>query len=201
MNLSSKPKIALLLVLSLALLATGCTAQWISVALSDLPALTQMALNIATIVTSLQSGNQLSASDAAAIQNISAQASKDLNLLQSLYNEYKSSPNAGTVQQIQSVIADINQNLPALLQAAHIGDPTLASRISAAVDLIVTTVDSFSALIPQSPAPTSAMAARRAGSLKSIVPKAKDLKKRWNQQVCAPTGQPALDAALALCSF
>ena len=31
----------------------------------------------------------------------------------------------------------------------------------------------------------------------AVVPQAKDLKKQWNLQVCAPTGDAALDAALA----
>src|SRR5208337_845967 len=127
----------------------GCSTQWISIALADLPALTQMALNLGTIVTTLQSGNQVSAADAAAIQNISAQASKDLNLLQALYNQYRTNPSASALQKIQSTIADISQNLPALLQAAHIADPVLSARVAAGVNLILTTVASFAALIPQ----------------------------------------------------
>jgi hypothetical protein len=79
---NSRPKAALAVLLAISLLATGCTAQWISVALADLPVLLQMALNIGSLVTTLQSGQQLSASEAQAIQNISAEASKDLNLLQ-----------------------------------------------------------------------------------------------------------------------
>jgi len=199
MNLSPKSKIALSLILSLTLVATGCTAQWISVALANLPVLTQMALNIATVVTTLQSGNQLSASDAAAIQNISTQASQDLNLLHSLYNQYKSDPASGTLQEIQNAIADIDQDLPALLQAAHISDPVLSSRISAAVSLILTTVDTFAALIPQSSAPVTARMARSMSSAKLSPPHAKELKKEWNQQVCAPSGKPAFDAAFSLC--
>jgi hypothetical protein len=93
---------------------TGCSAQWMSVALADLPALTQMALNIATLVTTLQSGKQIDPAEVTAVQNISAEASRDLSLLQSLYNEYKANPNASTLQKIQSTIGDINQSLPAL---------------------------------------------------------------------------------------
>jgi len=44
-----------------------------------------------------------------------------------------------------------SQNLPALLQAAHINNPALSTRIMAAVNLILTTVGSFAALIPQGP--------------------------------------------------
>ena len=55
MKKNSMSRIVLAAVLSLALVATGCSAQWISVALADLPVLTQMALNIASLVATLQS--------------------------------------------------------------------------------------------------------------------------------------------------
>jgi hypothetical protein len=134
MKCNSRPKAALVVLLSISLLATGCTAQWISVALADLPVLLQMALNIGSLVTTLQSGQQLSASEAQAIQSISAEASKDLNLLQTLYNQYQANPTASALQKIQSTVADISHNLPALLQAAHIGDPVLAARMASAVN-------------------------------------------------------------------
>jgi hypothetical protein len=197
LNSISKSKTVLAIVLSISLLATGCSAQWISIALADLPVLTQMALNIGTIITTLQSGKQISSADAAAIQNISAQASKDLNLLEALYNEYKANPSASAIQKIQSVVADINQNLPALLQAAHIGDPVLSARIAAGVNLILTTVASFAALIPQTSArPTAQKVSRR----QVAIPKASDLKKQWNQQVCGPAANSALDFSAAGCT-
>ncbi len=195
MHSNSKTNAVLAIVLSLSLLATGCTAQWISVALADLPVLTQMALNIAALVATLQSGKQLNPAEAAAIQNISAEAGKDIALLQTLYNQYKANPSTSKLQEIQNAIADINQNLPALLQSAHISDPVLAARIAAAVDLILTTVTSFAGLIPQ----TAAVTSRSVAAPSTAVPKAKDLKKRWNQQVCAPTGNAVFDSALAAC--
>jgi hypothetical protein len=187
----SRSKTILALVLAISLAATGCSAQWINLALQDLPVLTQMALNIATLVSTLASGQQASAADAAVIQNISAQASRDLNLLQALYSEYKINPSGTTLQKIQNVISDLNQNLPALLQSAHIGNPVLSARITAAVNLILTTVSSFAALMPQA-APSTAQKSPAAPP-----PSAKDLKKQWNQQVCAPTGNSAMDAAFA----
>jgi hypothetical protein len=192
----SKSKAALAILLSISLLATGCSAQWISIALADLPVLTAMALNIGTLVTTLESGKQISAAETAAIQNISAQASKDLNLLAALYNEYKANPSANAIQKIQSVIADINQNLPALLQAAHIGDPVLAARVAAGVNLILTTVASFASLIPL----TSQMStSQKVPAQKVVIPKTSDLKKAWNQQVCGPTGSAALNISTASC--
>jgi hypothetical protein len=192
MQLNCKTKVLLSILLSISLLATGCTAQWISVALADLPVLIQMSLNIGTLVTTLKSGQQLSSADAAAIQNIGNEASKDLNLLRTLYDEYETTPSDDNLQKIQGVISDINQNLPALLQAAHVSDPVLSARVTAAVNLILSTVNSFAALIPQSIRPQIV-------HRKASVPHAKDLKKQWNQQVCGPTGKPALDGAFASC--
>ena len=194
MKSHSKSKALLAIVLAITITATGCTAQWIGIALQDLPVLTQMALNIAALVSTLASGQQASAADTAVIQNISAQASRDLNLLQTLYNDYKANPSATTLQKIQNVIGELNQNLPALLQAAHIANATLAARITAAVNLILTTVNSFAALMPQNGPVTSRKATAR-------LPKAKELKKQWNLQICAPTGNAALDQAFAAISL
>jgi len=196
-NSISKSKTVLAMVLSISLIATGCSAQWISVALADLPVLTQMALNIGTIITTLESGQQISPGEAAAIQNISAQAGKDLNLLATLYNEYKANPSASVLQKIQSAIADINQGLPALLQAAHISDPILSSRLAAGVNLILTTVASFAALIPQT---STQLVAAKVTRSQVTIPKASDLKKQWNQQVCGPTSSSALDFGAAGCT-
>jgi hypothetical protein len=191
MKINSKSKTLLALALAIALAATGCSAQWINTALQDLPVLTQMALNIATLVSTLAAGQQASAADTAVIQNISAQSSRDLNLLQTLYNEYKATPSPTTLQKIQSTISDLNQNLPTMLQSAHISNPTVSARMAAAVNLILTTVNSFAALMPQA----SSATARKISP--SPLLHANDLRKQWNQQVCAPTGNPALDAAFA----
>jgi len=196
MNTHSRSKIALALLLSIALGATGCSAQWISVALDDMPVLLQMALNIGTVVTTLRNGKQLSPADAALIQNISTEAAKDLTLLEALYKEYKATSSADTIRKIQNAIADINRNLPALLEAAHISDPNLSSRIAAGVDLILSTVNSFAALIPQPAAPLHAQVMRQ----KAPVPHVQDLKQRWNVEVCGFPGDAVLDSSLAGCS-
>jgi hypothetical protein len=177
--------------LSTALATTGCSAQWLNVALADLPALTQMALNIATLVTTLQSGKQIDPAEITAVQNISAEASRDLSLLQSLYNEYKSNPNASTLQKIQDTITQITQNLPVLLQSTHISDPATSARVSAGVNVITTTVASFAALMPQTTPSTSQAVP------KPTIASPKDLKKQWNQQVCGPG--ISLHAAIDAC--
>src|SRR5437763_258910 len=176
MKFNSIGRIILAVVLSISLIATGCSVQWISVALADLPVLTQMALNIAALIATLQSGEQLSPTEALGIQNISIEASKDLILLQGLYNAYKSNPSPATLQKIKSVIADINQNLPALLQAVHISDAALSVRITAALNLIVTTVSSFESLIP--PVPPSPKTARQ-NTVEQNVPQRKTVRENY----------------------
>lgn len=190
--MNSKSKSLLALVLAVAIAFTGCSAQWLNIALQDLPVLTQMALNIATLVSALAAGKQANPGDVAVIQNISAQASRDLNLLQSLYAEYKANANATTLQKIQSLISDMDQNLPALLQSAHISNSLVSARIAAAVNLILSTVNNFAALMPQ----TAPATGRK---LTAQPPNASQLKQQWNQQVCAASGSEAFDAGLTGC--
>jgi len=198
MKSNSRSKTLLVMLLSFSLLATGCSAQWINVALADLPVLLQMALNIGSLVATVQSGKPLSPTESAEIQDISNQASRDLNLLQALYNEYKTSPSATTLQKIRNSFADMNHNLPALLQAAHISDPVLSTRITAGVNLILSTVNSFATLIPQPVGPVTAQKVLRKPT---AVPHSSDLKKQWNQQVCGPSGNTAVDSALSYCEL
>ena len=197
--MNSKSKALIALVLAITIAATGCSAQWINIALQDLPVLTQMALNIAPLVTALATGKQASTGDVAVIQNISAQASRDLNLLQTLYGEYKANPNSTTLQKIQNVISDLNQNLPTLLESAHISNPTLTARVTAAVNLILTTVNSFASLMPQTAPATAQRAPAKVQTLNNSLPRPKDLKNQWNLQVCATSGDAAFDQAFADC--
>jgi hypothetical protein len=179
-----KSKGILALTLAISLVAVGCSSQWISVALADLPVLVQMALNIAGLVSTLDSGKPLSAHDQTAIENISTKANRDLVLLQSLYNGYKVSPDATVLDEIGVVASDITQNLPAIVNAAQISDPVLAGRVTAGVNLIVTTVLSFVALMPHPP--PGAVEAKKAAAARGVKmkpPTAEQLKREWNLQV------------------
>ena len=195
MNVHFKSKSLLALVLAIAIATTGCSAQWINIALQDLPVLTQMALNIATLVGTLSSHKPPNTADLAVIQNISAQASRDLNLLQTLYSEYKENPSDTTLSKIQNVIAELNRNLPALLESAHISNPVLSARVTAAVGLILSTVNSFAVLIPHT---TTAVSAR-ISKVPQHLPTRQELKQRWNEQVCAAPEGGTTVQALAEC--
>ena len=53
-----------------------------------------------------ETGKQLSPAEALAIQNISAEASKDLTLMQSLYSQYKANPERGHAAEDRSLIQE-----------------------------------------------------------------------------------------------
>lgn len=170
----------LAILLTMVMFTVGCTASWINVALQDLPVLLQMALNIATLASTFSGAQAPSQNEINAINQIAAEASKDLSLLQTLYNQYESSPSPELLGQMENVIADINTNLPALLTAAHIQNATLQQQVTAAVGLILTTVTSFAALIPQ-PTNPAVQAMKATLHQKPLGPN--DLKKAWNAQV------------------
>jgi hypothetical protein len=182
MRSKSLNKLVLTCVLCLALIATGCSAEWINVALADLPVLTQMALNIASLVRTGSSGEAPDASEAEAIRNVSGEAIKDLVLMQQLYQSYKANPSVDNIRKIQNVITALNRNLPALFETSHIKNPALSTRVSVAVNLILTTVNTFAALIPEN---TVHAAKQSTGERQLAVSGPKDLKRQWNQQVCS----------------
>jgi hypothetical protein len=115
------------------------------------------------------------------IQNISAQASRGLNLLQSLYSEYKANPSQTTLEKIQNAISDLNHNLPALLESAHISNSLLAARISAAVNLILSRVNSFAALMPQNAPATGRKLAGGAIHGKAVEATVEPANLRWER--------------------
>ena len=170
-----------------------------ALALADLPVLTLMALNLTALGATLQTGKQIHPAEALAIPNVAGEAIKGLTLLQSWYNQYKASPSQDTLQKIKNLIRETSQNLPALLQAARIGDPALSSRITAALNLILTTVNRFAALLPRasSSSRSARVAASRAAGTNAVIPHSQDLKRQWNQQVCGSSGNGVLDAALS----
>lgn len=149
-------------ILSLALVVAGCSTSWINTALADLPVITEVALNIASLVAGAQSANSNGASSANSVatevQNIAAQVKSDLTLVQSLITSYQSATPAQKpvlVQKISAALADVQTNLNAILTAVHVKDAALQATITAAVGVAVTTIVSIESLLPQpAPAPT-----------------------------------------------
>jgi hypothetical protein len=186
-------KASLCTFLSAALILAGCSTSWINVALADLPVITEVAVNIASLVAADPNGSASGANSAAAaeVQTIANQVKSDLALVQSLVSSYQSATAAqkpAVVQKISAALADVQTNLNAILTAVHVNDAALQATITAAVGVAVTTVASIESLLPASPAPVSAPATAKASS-GSRPPSAKQLKKQFNA-IFAANGFP-----------
>lgn len=133
--------------------------------------------DVLSIVAVAQGHGQISASQAAAIQAASAQATTDLQLIQDLVAQYKANPTASTLQKIQAAIADAQTNLEAILAAAHIKDPATQAAITAAVGLAMTTLLAIESLLPTAQASSARHARKGAPQL----PSPKQLQSQLNQ--------------------
>ena len=172
-------------ILSLTLIVAGCSASWISTALADLPVITQVALNIASIVAAAQGKGQASPAVTSQVQNIAAQVQSDLTLVQSLIADYQSATAAqkpAFVQKIAAALADVQTNLNAILTAVHVSDTALQATIVAAVGVAAATVASIASLLP-----ASAGTVRANNAVKP--PSVRELKKQFNA-IFASNGFP-----------
>lgn len=191
-------------ILSLALILAGCSTSWIQTALADLPVITQVALNIASIIAAAQGKSQADATVTNQVQSIANQVKSDLTLVQSLIASYQSATAAqkpGLAQKISAALSDVQANLNAILTAVHVKDAALQATIVAAVGVAVTTVASIMSLIPANAAgPASAAAASASGAAAQSAsanrprvatkpPSASQLKKQFNA-IFAANGFP-----------
>ncbi len=192
MNFNSMSKTVLAFVLSISLVTTGCSAQWISgtgrFAGAHPDGVEHRGFDVDAAVrkaTDSRRGSGNSEHFCGSQQRPYTSAGA-LQFLQSQpefgHSAENRQPDSGHQSQPPGIAAG----------SPHQRSSALSVRITAAVNLILTTVSSFASLIP--PALT---AAPRTARRNTAIPLAKDLKKQWNQQVCAPSGNAALDAALA----
>ena len=174
--------LALILVATMAL--TGCwfNPAWIQDALNDLPVLIQMAEAILQIVSVTKTGSPASVGDIAAINQIGTVATQGLTAIQNLYKSYQSANSTTTIADIQAAGAALVANLQSLLQAAQIKDPVLLARVTSAVNLIVSTVNTIIGLLPASTSSADMKTAKQKAA-SAPIPKAADLRAAWLNQV------------------
>jgi hypothetical protein len=152
---------------------------WLTLASQDLPILEQEAQNIIAISDP---------GDLALVTQLSNGISASLTLVTDAISAYQANPSATKLQAIAAALAKASTDLPALLAALPISDPTVKSAIIAAVGAIVVTLDILASQLPsaastaaQNQARAQRMAAR-IGPLPDISPTG--LKASWNTNVC-----------------
>jgi hypothetical protein len=194
-----KALMASLLVVTLTL--TACSTAWISEAEQIVAALIPAMANLVTLVATLE-GKNISAADLQTIQNAGAQAGADLQLLQSLISTYEkadASAQPGLLNQIQAATSAVQLTLNGLLPALHITDVATAAKITAVVGLLISEVESMTAIVPLvNPGASPGIMATAARQIKKQPPlTASEFVNSYNATITAKTGNAELDHASA----
>jgi len=101
--------------------------------------------------------------DQSYVTTIGDEATRDYQLLQSLYQQYKATPSATTEAAIENTLTLIVQNLPQILNAGHVKDPSLQGKLSSAVNILITIAD---AIVSQMPVKSPTLRSRKNRSLR-----------------------------------
>ena len=141
-----------------------------------------MAESIASLIALTKTVQTPSPSEVAAIQHLGDVATQGLQAIQTAYQDYTSKNATTTIAQIQAGGAALVENLNQLLAAAQIKDQFLLNRVTAAVQLIVSTLNTFLALVPLS----GAKKAKLNKSAAAALPSASTLRQMWADQVGTP---------------
>jgi hypothetical protein len=178
----------LAIVLSAALVGSGCNTNWINTAINDIPVVLQIVTSILSIVAIAEGRGQTDPAMIAEVKNIAVQATNDLTTAQKLINDYKTASAADKPNVLGKIDAALNaaqKDLQGILTAFHVKDTATQTAISAGIGLAVTTVEAIISLLPPAPStgmPT-AMTAKKAPPHKPDKPE--DLKAKYNAIVSA----------------
>jgi len=155
---------------TLCLFLVACTTDQI---LADIQVLIQIATAILPVVTNL---DHLDSAEQAEITKLSSIAVNGIAAIATDYQAYKKSGAITDLQKLQAAIGAIQWNLKQELAAAQIKDPVTIAKVTAWVNLIVTTLDAIRAQLPslQFRPLTSTI----------MLPTPAVLKARWDSEVC-----------------
>jgi hypothetical protein len=192
------------LVLCATMILTACSTAWIAEAEQIVAALIPAAANLITLIVAVQ-GKGVSTADLQLIQNSSAQAQTDLQLIGTLITQYQQAVDAATqatlLTKIQTAIATVQSNLSGLLAALHISDAATEAKVTAVIGLILSEVQSLAAIIPlvhSSSSTEQVSVALETGKIKAPLT-ASQFRRSYNAIMTAKTGNAALDGASAKC--
>jgi hypothetical protein len=155
-----KTKRALLIpILAVALVAAACSTGWIQTAEQYVAVLTPVAGEVLQIL--VLAGVAVPQGTTTQVATYSKQVTSDLQTVGTLLQDYNSADAVTTVQKINAACTDAEQNLNAILAAAHVNDPATQQKITAAVQLAVETITQLEALLPTTPTSFAALSAAK----------------------------------------
>jgi len=132
------------------LMWTACSTAWVGEAEQIVAALIPAVANLVTLVATLE-GKDVSAADLQTIQSAGAEAGADLQLMQSLVEEYQKADAAarpGLLNQIQAAMNAVQSTLSGLLPALHLKDAATQAKVTAVVGILLAEVQSVAAIVP-----------------------------------------------------
>ena len=176
-------KRALVVVLSLTMFCTACSAAWVSTLDSILAAAAPALIDILQIVAV--------ANDQPVNSSLEAKINVDTTLIETLAADFaKASTSAapGMCSQLSAAIAAYQADQAAVLQIARVKDPNTQTKILLLSSLVAGTVEAITAAIPSCQANGRALKALPPHRVSTFVD-------RYNSILEAPTGNPAVDGA------
>lgn len=138
-------------VLAAALVVSACNTSWIQTAEQYISVLTPVVGDILQVL--VLTGVALPANSQVQVVKYSAQATSDLNTINTLLEDYQAANATTTFQKIDAAAEDAKTNLNAILVAAHVVDPKSQAKVSAAINLAVDTLTELEGLVPNGAQP------------------------------------------------
>jgi hypothetical protein len=175
---------SLVVVMSFAMLCTGCSAGWVSTLDSILAAAAPALINILQIVA-VANGQPMNGSltakinaDAAAIKTLAADFAKA-----------SSGSASGVCQQLQTAVSAYQTDQQLVVQFAQVSDPNTQTKIALLTELMAGTVNAITAVIPacQNAASSRGLTAAPPYSVSTFA-------EQYNRILAIPTGNTAVDA-------
>jgi hypothetical protein len=175
----------LVIVLSLAMVCTACSAAWVSTLDSILAAAAPALVNILQIVA-VANGQPVNA-------NLAAKINADATIIKTLAGDFakaSSGSTPGVCQQLQAAVTVYQADQQLVLQIAQVGDPNTQTKITLLAELVAGTVNAIMAVIPscQNAARTRNMKTAPSYSVSTFAD-------HYNNILLAPTGNAVVDAA------
>lgn len=168
----------------------GCALPtWIQDAQSILPQVGEAITAILGIV-SLFTGAALSASEVNAINTVFTAVQNALGDLSAMVKEYQSTPSATLLASIETGAQAVIDNLTQFLADIKITDAALQQKIVAFANLVLSQIKAWASILP-------ALKAAPGQSINLTVPMSKKEFAAAFNALLEPTGDPAVDGALA----
>lgn len=180
------------------LMWTGCSTNWIGEAEQIVGVLIPAAANVMTLVATLQ--GSVPTADIQAAQSVGSEVNSDLQLLQSLINQYEkadSTSQAALLSQIQAALGAVQSQLTALVPALHIKDAATQEKVDALVGVVLSEVQSMAEIVPVLEKTESAVTLRtvRVPAQGTAPLSASEFVSSYNTIMARKTGNGQLDQA------